>query len=121
MPVSLDKEARIIIVLATDQKKPVKDQPRFIFQPLAMGKWSAILKQADNIDVTIAGGADPIDALCQVIIQAGLIGWENMRSLNDKVIRFNKKRLADIITFTEAWELFRTVQKQGVEVDDLKN
>jgi hypothetical protein len=113
MPAALDKDARKVIVLESDKVKPVDEQPRFIFRPLAMGQWGNVLNQADSIEKSVSG-LDAIAALCDVIVSAGLIDWENMTDIDGKVIRFNKKRLANIITMDEAWEIFMKLQGQGI-------
>lgn len=118
MPITMDKKASFPVVLETDRDKPAEVRPTFYFKPITMGQWLSIKNWAKAI-----GEEKDVDkAMRELCDKIGkyLVKWENMK-LAGKVFRFNKKRLIDLITVSEGWELIEKIQKQGITAADLGN
>lgn len=120
MPIAMDKDGIFEYVLATDRKKPKASRPTFCFRPQTMRQWQQLCRETDKIDDDKITGVEAIDLLCNMISKS-MSSWKNMTDVAGKVIRFNKKRLADIISMPEAHELIEAIKNQGVTVDDEKN
>ena len=119
MPIAMDKDTRFVYVLQTDRAKET-NKPTFYFSALTMAAWRKMNQRAKQID-DCKNVEDALAELCSMIT-AHLVGWENMTNpATGQPLKFNKNKLADLITMNEAWELIAGIKDQGVEANDLKN
>lgn len=118
MPIAMDKDVKFSYVLETDKAKPAETRPTFYFSALTMRNWQKMNQRARDIK-QIKSVDEALNELCSMIADH-LVGWDNMM-LGGKVVRFNKKRLADLITMQEGWELIQGIKDQGMTDDDQKN
>ena len=119
MPIAMDKDARFPFVLETDREKET-ETPTFYFSALTMRAWRKMNKRAlaidqfENVDAAL-------DELCAMIAEH-LVGWEFMTNpATGKPLAFSKKKLGDLITLGEGWELLSGIKEQGVGASARKN
>lgn len=119
MPLALEPTETFRVVLESDKKKPEAERPYFEFRHLSGREWRKLAKLTDS-------GSEPKDGLDEMddaikMISSGLVGWGNMKTATSTTIRFNKKRLDEILTPAETFELLIKFRNQGLTVDDEKN
>lgn len=119
MPISMDKDVRFSFVLLTDRVKE-ENVPTFYFSGLTVRAWRNLNKRAQAMDKK-QNIEDALDELISMITDH-LVDWENMTDpKNGQKMKFNKKKLGDLITMNEGWDLIQGIKNQGVEVKDRKN
>ena len=119
MPIAMDKDARFPFVLETDRVKET-EVPTFYFSALTMRDWRKLNQRAQAIDQCPNVDA-ALDEMCS-IIGSNLVGWEFMTNpATGKPMAFKKKKLGDLITMNEGWELLNGIKEQGVGASERKN
>jgi hypothetical protein len=119
MPLALDPNATLRIVLQSDLQKVEKERPYFLFRHLSCRQWSELIKKIDAIDESATG--DKAMARLFDILKWGLITWGNMLDpATGREIAFDAAYLDRLLTLPEIWELIFRWRNQGVEVADLK-
>ncbi len=120
MPTACDEGVQFAYVLETDRDNPIETTPTFYFGSLTMRAHKLMNKRANEID-QLKNEDEMLDELCSIICKH-LVGWENMKHPETgKSMGFNKKRLADLISMREGWELVNGIKRQGLGFDDQKN
>lgn len=108
MPIALDPNERVRLVLASDAGKPEGERPTFIFRHLTARQWREAAGMQDRFADAESGG----EALGIVLdfLAGKLAGWENMIRASDngepaKPIPFAAEKFDELITLGEAMEL----------------
>ena len=126
MPMAVDPQQRIRVVLASDEGKPKGEQPTFVFRHLTGREHRKIMEFEERMGKAKDGqgdvsGLDLMDASFD-IIRTGLVGWEHMADADGKPVAFDPATLEDIIGLDEAYELLGKRLLGGTPSDeDLKN
>ena len=121
MPLILEPNETLRVVLDRDKKKPVDQQPFFLFRALCCREAKAVVALADSVYDDGVTGCQAVDKLIEAI-NISLAGWGNMKDPKTGAeIPFKKNELENIITMPEANELMAKIQNQGIGEDELKN
>lgn len=117
MPLALEPGEPFAIVLECDKDK--SPQPRFLYRALSCREWRVAAK-ASAAMTDASNGADALDQLFG-ILQAGLLGWENMTDpqTGDKV-PFNPADLDTLLIIPEAMELMEKIMEGARPDSDAK-
>jgi len=119
MPMAIDPNQTFKIVLLSDQDKPKKEQPAFIFRHPTGRQWRQISGMQDALE-ECNGGAEVAD---KVFEAAGLVmvGWENMPAPDGKGhLAFDIDRLEDVIGMVEAQELIFRILRSTPDFESKK-
>ena len=105
MPLALEPNERIRLVLASDADKPLPRRPTFIFRHLTAREWRAAATMQDKF-AEAAGGSEALGMVLDFLTDK-VIGWENMIPAGEgaKPIAFDRDGFDELITLGEAMEL----------------
>ena len=119
MPLALDPEQTLKIILDSDKDKEASVQPLFVYRYLTGRQWREVGRTRDTLES--AKNADEVADKVYLIASTGLVGWENMVDpTNGKPIEFDTDRLEDIIGLHEAQELIVKILQQSPTMEDKK-
>ena len=116
MPLAIDPNALFRIVLNSDKDK--EKPPTFVYRYLTGRQWRSIAEIQDKMDES---GSIPIlvDSVYKAVA-TGLVDWENMIDRQGEKIKFDTKKLEDMVGVIEAQELIVKLLKQTPDDNDKK-
>lgn len=126
MPMAVDPQQRIRVVLASDEGKPEGEQPTFVFKHLNGRENRQVLELQESMDQASKGeykgsAATLMDTIYDAT-RIGLIGWENMPDGEGGEAPFNPDKLEDIVGGGEIHELLRKrILADMLSDEDAKN
>lgn len=104
------------VALLSDQNKPKGTRPVFMFKPMTISEWKQTIKLEGKIE-NCKNGMEVLNQICDIVSRS-LVGWRHMKDRSGKTVRFNKKRLGDILNMVEAAELIEAIKNQGQSQDN---
>jgi hypothetical protein len=115
MPVSLEPDQKLPIVLDCDLDKPLDSRPTFFFPSVSMRKYSSL---SGEVDAAMEHKkADDIFAANCELFNKHCVGWRNMGGME-----FGKSDIQDFLTHQEVRELLRKfLGNQHVSLDEKKS
>lgn len=119
MPLALEPGAHFKVVLKSDEHKPAKERPFFLFRYLTGRAWNKIASMVDLRDRLDKNNVDSafITEETYDTIRRSLVGWGNMAGPDKKKIPYDPKMLEDVVGMVEAQELIVKMLNQGLEID----
>jgi len=116
MPLALEPNKKLPIVLDCDKDKPVDSRPTFYFPSVSMRRYDEI---GAEIDACVQEGfslEQLLDAHCAFLAKH-CVGWSNM---DGRV--FGETDFRDLLTYQEARELMtKFLRNQHVSIDEKKS
>jgi hypothetical protein len=107
MPIAIDPQTRIPVVLDSDKDK--ENPPTFYVRPLTMRE----MRSADSIDerVQAAAKVPGEDTYAPLVdgIRMGLVDWAYITGLDGKPIPFSLESIEDVLSIEECFELMRKI------------
>ena len=101
MPIAIDPDARVRVVLSTDKGKA--PEPAFFVRPLTLRQYRKV-SETDETVGQASNGSEAIGRLLKAI-EVGLVGWEHVSDKDGQPIPFSMDALEDVVTIPEAREL----------------
>ena len=104
MPLALEPNETIEIILESDMEKPPESRPVFIYQVLSGAEFRSLGKVMDGL----SDSKDTDEVVTKVYdgVRLGLIGWKNMFDYkNNKMLDFDLSIIENILTIQEAHEI----------------
>ena len=118
MPLATRPNVTYEIVLSTDKHLPKDKQPVFVFRYLDIIAWEEIAKLNDKFERS-NNTVEMINLAFQVI-ENTLCDWRNMKTVGDKNIPYNPKKLKSMVTLHEATELMQAAVSQTPSIEGKK-
>lgn len=112
MSLASSPKKQFFVVLPCDQELPPGKQPRWWFHFMSCSLWSTFAKFGDKESREALANMDLLLATKKICDTVGehLQKWENVMDPSDstgkKPFGFDRSRLAEVVTFDEAWELY---------------
>ena len=103
MPLFLDPEGKHRVVLISDKDKPQANQPAFFFKVLTVRQRMELIERNDMLD-DIDDTAEAVDHEVETL-KKYLVGWENMKMIDDVALEFRPEMVEDVLTWFEVVEL----------------
>ncbi len=118
MPVALDPQQRLELVLKSDKKIPKAKRPTFVFRYLTGREWGKAASIFDSLQ-GLGSGSEAMNSVFDAV-RIGLVGWRNMNKPDGTAIKFDPDELDAILTPGEGMELLSMVMDQTVpDAEDL--
>ena len=115
MPLALEPNKKLPVVLDVDKDKPVETRPTFFFPSVSMRKYEELSTEIDAA-TEHERAADIFEAVC-ALLRAYCTGWKNMGEHE-----FGVADVKDLLTYQEARELFRKfLGNQHVSMEEKKS
>ena len=115
MPLALEPNKKLPIVLDIDKDKPAEERPTFYFPSVSMRKYDELSQQIDAC-MEHETAKEIFDAHCEML-RTHCVGWKNMGSHEYAVAD-----VKDLLTYQEARELLRKfLGNQHVSLDEKKS
>lgn len=122
MPMAVDPQQRIRVVLASDESKPEGQRPTFVFRHLTGREHLKFMEFEAAMDAAKKEGASAsgIEIMGKVydVCRIGLVGWDHMVGRDGKPIPFDATKLEDVIGVHEVYEMYSKRMMGGVPSDD---
>ena len=107
MPLALEPNETYEVTLESDAAKPEKERAKFRFRYLTLREFRNTAWLADDKKRIEELSADRLISALLEAIAVNLVGWSNIP------IPFVAESLPDVVTASEAWELFYQARRQS--------
>lgn len=107
MPLALDPMETFDVTLESDAKKPEAERATFRFRYLTLRQWRRSSWLMDDAERVNAMNGDTLLSHLLSAIADGLTGWTGLP------VDFSADALPDMLTVSEAWELFYKSRRQS--------
>lgn len=107
MPLAIDPNETFEVTLESDAKKPEAERATFRFRYLTLRQWRNHSWLLDDTERVKGLTGDSLLSALLTAIADGLVGWTNLP------VAFSADALPDVLTVSEAWDLFFQSRRQS--------